>query len=274
MQAPGAQLIGRPALVTGAAQGIGLAIARTLAAHGAVVAIADVQKEAGEAAAQSLRAQGAQAFFMEADVADPQSIAGLVGACVAQMGGLQIVVNNAAPRTKQRMPFPEQSAEDWDKVLGLMLRGYMLVAQAAAKPLEASGAGAIVNLSSVLARSISQESCAYHVAKAGTEQLTRYLASELGMRNIRVNAVAPGIVDREFGHKLTDDPANRAVAGVAVPMGRAADSAEIAQVVAFLCGDMASYVTGQTIVVDGGLSLGEPFGIGRRAFQLSQAAEP
>ena len=263
------RLAGRVALVTGAAQGIGYAIARTLVAHGAVVAIADIQLEAGEAAARTLREAGGKAHFIAADLTDEGTIAATVAACVAELGGLHILVNNAGPSYRVRVPFEQQTGAGWDTTQALMLRGYMLAAQAASPHLAAGGA--IVNLSSVLARSISHESCAYHVAKAGVEHLTRYLAHNLGPRGVRVNAVAPGLVDRESGPRLSDNPQNRAVIDVAVPLGRAATADDIAEAVAFLGGPAAAYITGHTLVVDGGLSLGEPFGVARAALRAAEA---
>jgi NAD(P)-dependent dehydrogenase (short-subunit alcohol dehydrogenase family) len=128
-------------------------------------------------------------------------------------------------------------------------------------------------MSSVVARSIASEPAGYHIAKAGVEQLTRYLAYALGPQKIRVNAVAPGLVDREQGPKLSDNPLNQAVIDVAVPLGRAASAIDIANVVAFLCGEQSAYVTGQVITVDGGLSIREPFDVGRRAYQNAQQSD-
>ncbi|TAJ96527.1 SDR family oxidoreductase, partial [bacterium] len=144
---------------------------------------------------------------------------------------------------------------------------HVLAAKHAVPYMSKAGGGSIVNISSVVAFAISHEPCAYHVAKAGVVHLTRYLAYEFGHRGIRVNCVCPGLVDREEAMRLTDDPGNRAVVELIVPLKKAARSKDIAHAVLFLCTDEASYVTGQSLVVDGGLSLGEPFGVGRRAYQ-------
>ncbi|WBU28728.1 SDR family oxidoreductase [Rhodopseudomonas palustris] len=264
-------LHGRRAMVTGAAQGIGLAIARTLALHGAQVVLVNLKHESGEAAARAITNAGGDARFIVGDMSDEDAIAATVAASAAAIGGLDILVNNAAPTQRARPPFAEQSAALWDATEAVMLRGYMLTAQAALPHL-AQARGAIVNLSSVLARSVAHETAAYHVAKAGVEQLTRYLAWHLGRSGVRVNAVAPGVVDRDAGAKLSDDPVNRAVIEAAVPLGRAATGTEIAEVVAFLCSPAAGYITGQTLVIDGGLSLGEPFGVARSTLRAAAGA--
>lgn len=262
-------LVGRVALVTGGAQGIGFAIARSLAARGAAVAIADIQTDAGGAAAKALSDCGYAAHFFSADLADEGAIGVTVDACAAKLGGLHILVNNVGPSNRTRVSFEQETTATWDVTQSLMLRGYMLAARAA-QPYFAVSGGVIVSLSSVLARSISHESSAYHVAKAGVEHLTRYLAYNLGPKGIRVNAVAPGIVDRETGPKLSDNPESQTVISHAVPLRRAASTHDVAEAVAFLCGPGAAYITGQTLVVDGGLSLGESFGIARSVLRAAK----
>lgn len=258
------------ALITGGAQGIGLGIARVLAEHGTSIAIVDIQKEAGAAAVDALCKNGANAVFIEADVSDEKSIKGMVHACEKKFGVLDILVNNAAQSNRVRVSFEEQSLSEWDGYYNLMVRGYMLVTKQAAPLLRKSMKGCVVNVSSLLARYIAHEPCGYHVSKAGVEHLTRYLAVEYGPMGVRVNAVAPGLVQRDDAPKITDNTVNKIVAEAGIPLARAASAAEVGRVVLFLCSDDASYVTGQVISVDGGLSVTEPFGMARRVFHRAK----
>ena len=259
-------LVGKVAIVTGAAQGIGLGVAHNLAMAGASVLLNDINFGQGRFEVEKLRGLGLDVRYRNAEVCDDEEVNCLVDKCVEDFGRLDIVINNAAKSNRSRRRFRDQDAEVWASDCNF-LEGYMLVARAAAPYLRMAGGGAIVNMSSSLARFVAHESCSYHVAKAGIEQLTRYLAHELGPENIRVNAVAPGLVDRDVGIKLSDNPDNQAVIGKIVPLRRAASSQDIAHLVTFLCSDISSYITGQTIVIDGGLSVCEAFGVGIRMFQ-------
>lgn len=249
-------LEGRRALVTGAAQGIGAGIARVLAAKGAIVVIVDVQ---AQEAATLAREIGGHA--VTADLATVEGCATAVAEAVTFAGGIDIIVNNAAP-ARNRDLVGEIEGSDWDAHATLVLQSVTRLLSAA-KPYLGAGAS-IVNISSINASAIEADQCTwpYHVSKAGLNQLTRYLACRLGPDGIRVNAVAPALVDRDIGRKLSDDPEMARIIRATVPLGRAASATDIGNTVAFLASDQASYITGQIITVDGGLGAREVFAAG------------
>lgn len=254
-------LSGKVALVTGSAQGIGAGISRVLNSYGMKVAIVDQQTEKGAALAAELSSSGTPARFVESDLSTDAGCAAAITGTVDALGGLDVIVNNAAPG-RDRDRIGELSGSDWDGHADLVLRAVTRLADHGLVHLARSSSPAIVNVSSTTAVSIAEEQCTwpYHVSKAGLEQLTRYLACRLGEHGIRVNAVAPGLVDRDAGRKLSDDPAAAGVIQATVPLGRAGSSSEVGQAVAFLSSDAASYVTGQILTLDGGLGLREVFG--------------
>ena len=162
--------------------------------------------------------------------------------------------------------------EDWDTTMDLLLRAYMVTAKFAHPYMQRTNGGSIVNMGSTLAFSIAeQQSCAYHVAKAGVTQLTRYLAWELGNDGIQVNCICPALVDRSERPSLTNDPTNQSVVDITVPLKRAGNYKDIAYTSLFLCSDEAKYLTGQSIILDGGLTLGSQFEVAKAAYKKIQS---
>lgn len=261
---------GRVALVTGAAQGIGAVIAEALTKAGATVVVADMQVEKGQARVAELQALGGAAHFVPVDLTQPEEIKALVERTVETCGGLDALINNAAPFRGERKSFPE-NLTTWPAELDVLLRAPGLLVGEALPHLERSTAGAVVNVVSMLGFRVSNESSAYHSAKAALSHLTRYLAWHLGPKGVRVNAVSPGLVDREQSPRLSDDPLHRSVIETAVPLRRAGRARETAEAVLFLCSERASYITGQVLEVDGGLGVGEQFEVGRQV--LRRAAQ-
>lgn len=262
------RLEGKVALITGAAQGIGKGIAKVFAHEGAVVVIADLQEEKGQAAADSLDGQGA---FIHTDLRQDSDIEQMIAFTVEKYGALDILINNATPPKGLTSSF-EEMVEDWDTTMDLLLRAYMVTAKFAHPYMQRTNGGSIVNMGSTLAFSIAeQQSCAYHVAKAGVTQLTRYLAWELGNDGIQVNCICPALVDRSERPSLTNDPTNQSVVDITVPLKRAGNYKDIAYTSLFLCSDEAKYLTGQSIILDGGLTLGSQFEVAKAAYKKIQS---
>lgn len=266
-------LAGKVALVTGAAQGIGRVIAEVFAKEGASVVIADIQGDAGEAVAKAIRDNGGRALFVKTDLRQEKDIKAMIDSTVNSFKRLDIVINNARPKLRQ-LPFAE-SLGDWDLAMDVFLKAPVLIAKYAVPQMLKSGGGNIINIASVNAFFIaSHQPIAYHVAKGGLVQLTRYLAVEFGSKGIRVNAICPGLVDLYDNNKsLTADPVNKAVAEVVVPLKRASSAKEVAEVALFLCTDAASYITGHVLMADGGEMLGDHFDIARKAFNRGKESK-
>jgi 3-oxoacyl-[acyl-carrier protein] reductase len=239
-------LTGRTALVTGSTRGIGRAIAGTLAAAGARVAVVGRDAARADAVAAELGG-GAQGFA--ADVGDPASISALVAQVETAFGQIDILVNNAG-LTRDNILFRIKD-DDWDTVLDANLRGAFLLIRATARGMMKRRWGRIVNIASIVGLTGNKGQANYAASKAGLIGLTKSVAKELGSRNILVNAVAPGFIDTDMTAAMT--PEARAALASQIPLERLGTPADIAGMVAFLVSEHAAYVTGQVLVVDGGM---------------------
>ena len=244
------RLAGRAAIVTGAAGGIGRAIAERCAAEGAAVLIADVQRDAGEAAATAIRSAGGQAEFAATDVTSEADVRAMVDAAVARFGRLDILVNNAG--IGRFVPFEQLEPGEWDRIFAVNLRAAYLACRAAVPHLKRSGHGAILNLSSQSGLQGQAMNEAYCASKAGVILFTRSLARELAPDGIRVNCVCPGGTDTPLLRSFSRSIKSADSAPARPPLGRFARPEEIASTILFLASDDASYVTGVALPVDGG----------------------
>jgi glucose 1-dehydrogenase len=242
-------------IVTGAAKGIGQAIAARFAAESARVILTDVDAAQGEAAAESLRQAGRSARFVYCDVGAGAEVARLIADVVATEGGVDVLVNNAA--ILDSADFLDLSEADFDRVLRTNLKGSFLMGQAAARQMVAQvkagrKPGAIVSLSSVNAVFALPDHVAYSISKGGISQLTKAMAIALAPYGIRANAIGPGSIATAMLEKVITEPAVRDRILSRTPLGRLGMPEEIANVAVFLASDQASYITGQTIYADGG----------------------
>ncbi|MGE0253991.1 MAG: SDR family NAD(P)-dependent oxidoreductase [Alphaproteobacteria bacterium] len=241
----------KSAIVTGAARGIGLAIATAYAREGASVLLADVDSSAVAAAADVLRMSGARVATTTADVSRAEAGEHLVRAATDAFGRLDLLVNNAGIAI--RKPFLDFTLEEWQRVIAINLTGAFIVAQAATRHMAANGGGAVVNITSVSGERGNVGTAAYGAAKAGLAMVTKVMAIDLAEYGIRVNAVAPGAVETDLT-KALHTPAQREQWKAIVPMQRYARPEEIADAAVFLASDEASYVTGHILAVDGGFT--------------------
>jgi glucose 1-dehydrogenase len=255
-------LKGKNVLVTGGSSGIGQAIAVRFAEYGANVAInylrvpeeAHDTEEQVHACVHRVRQEGVREVLVQGDVSSEDDVVRMVGNTVDGLGGLDILVNNAGIQISR--PSAELSSADFDRVLAVNLRGSFLCAREAIKRFLADETpGSIVNVSSVHQVIPKPNYLGYSTSKGGMQNLTRTLALEYAARGIRVNGVGPGATVTPINRAWIDDPVKRAQVEEHIPMRRAGDADEMAGVTCFLASDLAAYITGQTIFVDGGLTL-------------------
>ena len=243
-------LSGKTALVTGSSKGVGRGIATRLAALGCDLAI-NYRSDAQGAAetAEAVRAAGRSAIAVHASVADSRQVEAMFETVVERFGRLDILVNNAGMQVWA--PLLELAEEDWDRVIDTNLKGCFLCTQQAARHMKDHGGGRIVNIGSGCNKVAFPNLVSYTASKGGMEQFTKVAAVELGAHGITVNCVAPGAILIERTALESDDYAGKW--GRLTPMGRVGQPSDVAEAVAFLCTDAAEFVTGQTLLVDGGL---------------------
>jgi len=242
---------GRTALITGGARGIGLAIAERLVADGARVALVDLPESNVEQVAARLRNGSRTALGLSGDVTSSADIERAVAAAIGEFGSLDILVNNAGIAPMQ--PFLETGIDLFDRVMAVNVRGSFLMALACARVMAESGGGCIVQIASTCAftSGASRNLSVYNMSKAAVRQMVASLAAELAPR-IRINAVAPGNIDTDMTRACMPEEASLAATIRKVPLGTLGQPTDVAAACAFLCSDDARYITGQTLVVDGG----------------------
>jgi NAD(P)-dependent dehydrogenase (short-subunit alcohol dehydrogenase family) len=245
------KLVDRVAIVTGAAQGIGRAIALGLAREGAHVVAADIQADKAAQTAAEIEKMGRRSLALGLDVSDLAAIAAMIEETVAAFGTIHILVNNAGIALPT--PFLETSEEAWDKIIDVNLKAAFFCSQRAARIMVGQGRGKIVNLASTSSFVAGRQEVPYAISKAGVRMLTAAASAELAPFGVNVNAIAPGLIKTPLTEKHFPSPeALEARVRAKTPMGRAGRPEDLVGAVIFLCSDEADYVTGHTLVVDGG----------------------
>lgn len=244
-------LEGKTALITGAARGIGKEIANAFATHGANIAITDVAAlENTQKVAKELEAHGIKAGAYQSDASSFEESEKLIEQVLEDFGSLEILVNNAGI-TRDNLLL-RMTEDQWDDVLRINLKSVYNLTKHAIRPMMKAKLGSIINMSSVVGMMGNAGQANYSASKAGMIGFTKSIAQELGSRNIRCNAIAPGFIQTEMTEQLPEEAKTRFLAGI--PLNRFADPGEVASVAVFLASDMSSYVSGQVISVCGALN--------------------
>ncbi len=238
------------AIVTGAKQGIGKAIALELAKHGANVVVSDIDLKECEKVAEEIKDLGTDALAIKCDVTKQDQIDEMMKKTNDKFDNPDILVNNAG--VVRQKPFLEFAEEDWDMILDTNLKGLFLVTKAAAKKMAKNERGKIVSIASIAGEVGFANTSAYCASKAGIINLTRELALELSDKGINVNAIAPGVIETDMTEDMLEDEDTKKDLLANIPMGRVGKPEEIAKAVVFLVSDDSNYITGHTLVVDGG----------------------
>ncbi len=247
---------GQVVAVTGSARGIGKNIACAFGREGALVAICDIDEDKGRATESELRQQGIVAEFLYVDLSQRHAPQTMVQQIVQRWGRLDILVNNA--RSGRRTSLLEEDEDTWEEGVSVTLRAAFFASQEAIRAMSQTGGGSIVNISSVSALVIGTESPVYHIAKAGLLQMTRYLAAHAGGSSVRVNAVLPGFIvqdEHQARYEGDDNQRYREIAEFCHPLRHVGKSDDVANAALLLCTPEASFISGECLVVDGGLTL-------------------
>ncbi len=240
-------LSGRIVLVTGAGRGIGRAIAERFAGAGSTVAVNDIDGEAAAGTADAISQRGGTAIVTPADVSDSSGVAAMVDAVMAEYGRIDVLVNNAGI-VSPMLHFLEADEAWWRRIIDVNLTGHFLVSHPVARIMAKNGGGSIINMSSGGATRAHRSFTAYDATKGGIEALTRAMALDLGPYNVRVNALVPGAIDTSG---MSAD--ERVLRGENVPLGRVGEPLDLTGAALFLASDDATYITGETLRVDGGM---------------------
>jgi len=240
------------AIVTGASSGIGRAAAVRFAEEGASVVVADVDSDGGPGTVEIIRDAGGEATFVETDVSDREDIEAMVEAAVERYGGLDFAFNNAGIEGRNDS-LTDQSDDDWERVIDINLKGVFLGMQAEIPAMIDDGGGAIVNTSSIAGVVGFQGVSPYVASKHGVIGLTKTAALEYGREDVRVNAISPGVIETPMVERAeAANPEMIEAVSESTPMGRIGEPDEIGDAAVWLCSDDASFVTGETMVIDGG----------------------
>ena len=256
MQTPSAPphkaLAGKVALVTGSSSGIGKAIALEMARRGASVVVNYIgEPDAANEVVNSIAGENGSAIALEADVSKQADVAKMISDAVARFGRLDVLVNNAG--IEKETPFLEKAEEEWDRVIAVNLKGPFLCTQLAAREMAKNGGGTIINISSVHEDLPFPGYAAYCASKGGLRMLCRDLALELAKHHINVVNVAPGAINTPINERTMEDPEKALALKREIPLGRVGEPSEVAKLVCYLASDDAAYITGTTVVIDGGL---------------------
>lgn len=249
-------LEGKTAIVTGAGQGIGLAIAETLAQAGADIVVADLNMETGTDAVRKIEALGRRAWFIGVDVANPDSVAALVATAIEQAGQIDILVNNAG--IVKNTTALETSNDEWRKIMDVNVNGVFWCSRAIAPHMVERGAGAIVNIASMSGMIVNkpQPQTSYNVSKAAVIMMTKSLAAEWAKTGIRVNSVSPGYIGTELVKNVLQQSEEwSSVWHEMTPIGHIGEPVDVANAVLYLASDAAKFATGTNLVVDGGYTV-------------------
>jgi 3-oxoacyl-[acyl-carrier protein] reductase len=239
------------ALVTGSGRGIGRAIATAFARQRADVAISDIDAAAAEATAEDIRRLGRRAIAVTCNVADPEACKAMIARVVDDLGRLDILVNNAGI-TRDTLLAGMRDA-DWDAVIGVNLKGVFNCTRAALRPMGRQRFGRIINIASIVGIIGNVGQANYAASKAGVIALTKTVAKEMASRGITANAIAPGFIETEMTAKLSDEIRQAILRNI--PLGRMGAPDEVANCAVFLASDLASYITGHVLRVDGGMAM-------------------